>query len=202
MYKNSFQNQYDNSKLNPYRAKNMIVHKTEAITPQPELPITETPAENQEQPFELSPESPAIQSPITVEETTTIQPTVGSVSVGVFTALGALPVKDAIVTIYLVDQNGEEVVFYYRTTDESGRIPDTNLAVFYDPSNPYVSPEFYFTTYNMRVQAINYYTQNILDFRVFPGVKTNLRVNLLPVIQGEDQETAPEQTIVIPPTIM
>lgn len=193
MYKNSFQNENNNYKLNPYRAKNMFIKKAEVTPTQPT--VDNLP---QEIPAEQTPETPAVVLPITNEVELTIQPSYGYVAAGVFTALGALPVKDAVVSVYLFDENGEEVNLYYRVTDESGRVPDMQLAVFYDPTNPLVSPEFYFTTYNMRVQAFNYYTQNILDIRVFPGVKTNLRVNLIPVIQGENQETAPEKTLVIP----
>ncbi|MDF2676993.1 MAG: hypothetical protein K0Q97_1307 [Bacillota bacterium] len=195
MYKNSFQNENDNYKLNPYRAKNMIIKKAEVTPSQPAVDTLP-----QEIPAEQTPETPAVDVPESNEIEITIQPSYGSASVGVFTALGALPVKDAVVTIYLLDENAEEVDLYFRVTDESGRVEDMQLAVFYDPTNPLVSPEFYFTTYNMRIQAFNYYTQNILDFRVFPGVKTNLRINLIPVIQGENQETAPEQTIIIPPS--
>lgn len=118
----------------------------------------------------------------------TSQPTIGFLALGVFTALGALPVKNASVTVYSLNENGEESVIHHRITDDSGRIPDMDLNVFYDPQNPFVSQEFYFTTYNLRVQAQNYYPQNIQNFRVFPGVKTNLKINLIPLIKGNGSE--------------
>ncbi len=126
----------------------------------------------------------------------TSQPTIGFLAVGVFTALGALPVKNASVTVYSLNENIEEIVIHHRITDESGRVPDMDLNVFYDPKNPFVSQEFYFTTYNLRVQAQNYYSQNIQNFRVFPGVKTNLKINLIPLIEGDEYQ----ENIVIPPS--
>jgi 5-hydroxyisourate hydrolase-like protein (transthyretin family) len=124
------------------------------------------------------------------------QPTIGFLAVGVFTALGALPVKNASITVYSINENKEENVIHHRITDDSGRIPDMELNVFYDPQNPFVSKEFYFSTYNLRVQAQNYYPQNIQNFRVFPGVKTNLKINLIPLIQGYESQ----ENIVIPPS--
>lgn len=117
------------------------------------------------------------------------QPQTGFLAVGVFTALGALPVKDSEITVYKLNSIGEERVFYRGLTDENGRVPDIELNVVYDPSNPAMSQEFYFDTYNLRVEAANYYIQTINNFRVFPGIKTNLRINLVPLIQNYKWET-------------
>jgi len=129
---------------------------------------------------------------------TTPPTTTGHLAVGVFTALGALPVKDALVTVYIMNENEEEQNLYVRTTDENGKVPDMELGVFYDPNNPLMSPDFYFTTYNLRVQAINYYTENIYDFRIFPDVKSTLNVNLVPVKLTDNPAAPPERTITIP----
>lgn len=124
--------------------------------------------------------------------------TTGQLAVSIYTALGALPVEDALVTVYVMDENGEEQNLYVRTTDENGKVSDMVLGVFYDPNNPLMSQDFYFTTYNLRVQAINYYTENIFDFRIYPDVKSTLRVNLVPVKLTDDPKAPPERTIVIP----
>lgn len=126
--------------------------------------------------------------------------TTGLLSVSVNTALGALPVQDALVTVYIFDENDEEQTLYLRTTDENGKVEDMTLGVFYDPTNPLVNEDFYFTTYNLRVQAINYYTENIYEFRIFPNVKSTLRVNLIPVMLTEDPQSPPERRIIIPPS--
>jgi len=123
----------------------------------------------------------------------------GKISVGVYTASRALPVKDAVVTIYSLDENGNEQVLSHQVTDLNGRIPDITASVVYDPDNPLESKEFYFSTYNLRVQAFNYYTQNVLDIRVFPDTITRFNVDLIPVAAGTTGKT-PEQTFVIPPS--
>ncbi|MFA9424056.1 MAG: hypothetical protein ACERLG_10790 [Sedimentibacter sp.] len=120
----------------------------------------------------------------------------GYINVGVYTALGALPVKDAVVTIYYLDGE-DEIVLYLVATDESGRVPEMEVPVFYDENNPLQNTDFYFTTYNMRIQAIGYYTVNVLDLRVFPNTATNYRVVLIPVMEDGTEEK-PSKVIIIP----
>jgi hypothetical protein len=52
-------------------------------------------------------------------------------------------------------------------------------------------------TYNLRIQAIGYYTQNIIDVRVFPDTTTNFNINLIPVRQGGDEDEG-QRTLIIP----
>lgn len=131
------------------------------------------------------------------EDTTEIR--TGYLSVGVYTASRALPVQDAVVTVYRLDENRNENVLAHYVTDRNGRIPDIPLPAVYDTDDPLESRDFYFSTYNFRVQAFNYYTQNFLDIRIFPDTTTRFNVDLIPVAAGTTGEV-PEQTIVIPPS--
>lgn len=123
----------------------------------------------------------------------------GALSIGVYTASRALPVQDAVVTVYILDENRNENILAHYVTDRNGRIPDISLPSVYDPESPLESRDFYFSTYNFRVQAINYYTQNFLDIRIFPDTTTRFNVDLIPVAAGTTGEV-PEQTVVIPPS--
>lgn len=163
-------------KFMPYMAHNIKVRNLEVNT-EPELPIDTKVNENLYEDI--------------IEST-------GYINVGVYTALGALPVKDAVVTIYALDGD-EEIALYILGTDISGRVPRMEVPVFYDETNPLQSPDFYFTTYNMRVQAIGYYNVNVIDLRVFPNTATNYSVVLIPVMEGGTEEES-NQTIVIPET--
>lgn len=122
----------------------------------------------------------------------------GAISVGVFTASRALPVQDAVVTVYHIGNGEEEHVLAHLVTDRNGRIPNVEVPVVYNPADPLESSEYYFSNYNIRVQAINYYTQNILGIRVFPGTTTRFNIDLIPVAAGTTGEEH-EQTVVIPP---
>lgn len=158
----------------PYVARNKIVRKAEVP---PELPLLNEVQLNEED---------------SSQET-------GFVNVRINTALGALPIKDAVVTLYVTDQDGNEEALYHLVTDISGKVPKMELPVVYTPQDPLESRKYYFSTYNLRVQAIGYYTQNILDIRVFPDTATNFNITLIPVRQGGDEDE-PGRTIVIPPS--
>lgn len=169
----------------PYRARNMISigdnqDSIEAFAQQIQ-PTEETPVE------------------VTPIDEELLQGETGYISVGVFTALGALPVPNAVVTIYTNDEEGNEIVLSHQVTDANGRVPDVELPVIYNRFDSLESSEYFFSTYNLRIEAQNYYTVNILDSRVFPGTKTNFRVDMIPIAAGETEE-APEQTFVIPPS--
>jgi len=171
---------YDNNqqykRTKPYKVQNMIIKKMETETNPPTVSQPENNSNNlQEDKVDL-----------------------GYINVGVYTALGALPVKDAVVTVYHTNSEGEEDAIYHVVSDVNGRVPKMEVPVVYTQDDPIGSSEFYYSTYNMRVQAIGYYTVNVIDLRVFPDVATNYKVVLIPVMDGATEDE-PGQTIVIPP---
>lgn len=108
----------------------------------------------------------------------------GVIEVRVFTALGALPVKDAIVTVYTYERESIESDFKKVTTNVNGIAPPIELPVTYEIENPSVSPEYYFTHYNLRIEALGYYSIHIVNIHVFPETKILFNVNLTPVARG------------------
>ena len=126
------------------------------------------------------------------------QESVGYLSVSTFTASGALPVPDALITIYTFDERGQEIEIGLYTTDANGQIPLITLPVEYNRLDPFESSKFYFSTYNLRAQAINYYTINIIDLRIFPETTTYFTLDMIPAPVGPTE--GPEMTIVIPPS--
>lgn len=169
-----------NKNIKPYKARNMMLKKLE-IQPTPTTPndIQQSqPSDNQGTEFQPSSEE------------------IGYINVGVYTASGALPVKDAVVTLYHTYNDSEEHVLYHMVTDESGRVPTMEVPIEY--SGVGQQTEYSYSTYNLRVQAIGYYTVNVLDIQVFPNIATNFRLNLIPTAQGSP-ENIPGHTIVIPP---
>lgn len=134
------------------------------------------------------PESPSIKnsSKVFLSETNLQPPDdeSGFLSVGVYTALGALPVPNAVVTIYVINEDGEEEALYQLITDVNGRVPNIELPVVYDPTSLPANAKYYYTNYNMRVQAENYNTFNVRAIRIFPGITTDYNINLVPVVPG------------------
>jgi len=170
-----YNNKQQYSSTKPYKAHNMMVKKMETVT-----------------------EPPAVIQPENNNDLQDNKGEVGYINVAVYTALGALPVKDAVVTVYLTSTEGEEQALYHVVTNASGRAPKMEVPVIYEQDNPLESSEFYFSTYNMLVQAIGYYTVNVIDLRVFPNVATNYKVVLIPVMEGGTEDES-GQVIVIPP---
>ena len=103
----------------PYVARNKIVKKAELPA---ELPLL-----NEEQ--------------LTEEDSVET----GFVNVSVNTALGALPIRDAVVTLFVTDQEGNEEALYHLVTDISGKVPRMTLPVMYTPKDPLESREYYFS---------------------------------------------------------
>lgn len=170
---------HQNKDIRPYRARNMII-KTMEVQPAPTSP------EHISQPQQSRQETEA---PPSTDE-------VGYINVGVYTASGALPVKDAVVTLYHTYNVNEEHVLYHLMTDESGRVPTMEVPIEYRGVGQQTS--FEYSTYNLRIQAIGYYLVNILDLQVFPNIATNFRINLIPAAQGTPEDV-PGSTIVVPP---
>jgi 5-hydroxyisourate hydrolase-like protein (transthyretin family) len=171
---------FNNRNIKPYKARNMMLKKLE-VQPAPSAPEDvqqSQPSNNQGTELQPSPEE------------------IGYINVGVYTASGALPVKDAVVTLYHTYNDSEEHVLFHQVTDESGRVPTMYVPVEY--SGVGQQTEYDYSTYNLRVQAIGYYTSNVMDLQVFPNIGTNFRLNLIPTAQGAP-ESIPGNTIVIPP---
>lgn len=169
---------YKLKNIKPYMARNMIIKKSEVNS---EISATDQLPESQPETDQVTDQQPSTE--------------VGYIDVGVFTASGALPVPNAVVTVYHTYENDEEHVLYHLITDESGRVATMEVPVEYQ--GPGQQLEYYYSTYNMRVQAPGYYTHNILDIQVYPNISTNFRINLIPAAQG-DTTVSPGQTVVIP----
>lgn len=182
-------NPFNNNRL--YKGQNVFSQEIQEAP----APIEQPPAPEQDLPPGDVPAAPA--EPGTIPEE--VPEEVGYISVGVFTASGALPVEDAVVTVYVRDESGVEEVLSHLVTDANGQVPIIELPVIYDRLNPFESYEYYFATYNLRVQAINYYTFNIQDVRIFPETTTNYMVELIPVAAGSGG-IGPNLNFEIPPS--
>lgn len=192
--KNEFKKSPKSNK--PYRAYNMLVRESEVKKPFGTYNVF-----SRQIPAEVAPieEVPTHEIPLQ-EYLEKYTGETGFISTSTFTALGALPVADAIITIYFIDENDEEIVLYRLVSDGNGKVSNAELPVVYNRFNPLESSEYYFSNYNLRVQTLNYYTVNILNFRIFPNTKTSFKIDLIPVMAGDTSEAGPSQTFIIPPS--
>lgn len=116
----------------------------------------------------------------------------GYVNVSAFTALGALPIKDAKVSIYTWNEQEEEKLVRSVMTDENGKAPIIELPVLLNQGS--TSPEGR-TEYHLVVDADGYHTVIIINVEVYPGITNQFSVNLEPIPRGGQRG---DQTINIP----
>lgn len=128
-------------------------------------------------------------------------PGYGYLSIYVVSKNGAVPIKGALVTIYHIHEDGREHVHFHLVTDENGRVPDMKLPVRFSEMNSITNFLYHYSTYSVRVTANNYFTENIIDFQIFPGIETDLSIEMQPVTASR-VDKVPEETIVIPPRPM
>jgi hypothetical protein len=118
----------------------------------------------------------------------------GYVELFVFTERGQFPVPGALVTIYARQQDGDVPI--KRLTTQSYPV-----TIILPVANPFGSlirgPEYYFTTYNMTIEAEGFSIVRVLNLRIFPRITENFDINLYQIPEGST--LIPEKIIDIPP---
>ena len=121
----------------------------------------------------------------------------GSLIVSVTTALGAVPLPNALVTVYAQNE-GNPVLYRTVCTDSSGRspimeLPAPALADSLKPDQPL--PYF---DYSVKVNLPNYQSVEVRDISIFPGIISTLPVSLSP--EASSQE--PTRVNILPQEIL
>lgn len=116
----------------------------------------------------------------------------GYIDVNVSTGLGALPISNANVSVYIWNEQEGETLIRSMTTDESGKAPRIELPVLLSDIN---STEEGRTQYHLVIQAPNYHTVIIINVEIYPDITNQFQVNLTPATPGE---TVRDRLIEIP----
>lgn len=135
--------------------------------------------------------TPYIAKNMIVKKTETTGET-GYVNVNVFTALGALPVNNAKVSIYTWNEEEGETLIKSVTTNESGNAPVIELPVLLEQGMSSTEGR---TEYHLAVEAEGYHTVIIINVEVYPDVRNQFNVNLTPIPRGEESR---DETVNIP----
>lgn len=90
------------------------------------------------------------------------------------------PIENALVTVYIMDRFSGEAPVQFATTNANGDTAKLTVPTGYILSN-IIGKDFYFTSYNIRVDALGYYSSQINNIRFYPGVTTTFNITLHPI---------------------
>ncbi len=102
----------------------------------------------------------------------------GNVDVSVFTALGALPIKNASVSIYMWNEENERTLIRQVKTNDSGKAPTINLPVLNNMETPTENGS---SEYHLVIESPGYHTIIVIDVEIYPDIATQFNINLTPV---------------------
>lgn len=105
----------------------------------------------------------------------------GYLVVAVSTAKTAIPLENALVTVYSILNNGDSELIYTVRTNRSGQtsalpLPAPPIGNSLTPGNP-----FPYSKYSVRVDYDGFYPISLSDITVFPDIVATLPVYLVPL---------------------
>lgn len=106
----------------------------------------------------------------------------GSMIISVYTAGGALPISNALVTVTGTEKENSGVISVLYT-DQSGNTPKITLPA--PPAKESESPGIKkpYATYNVDVDKDGFYPKRFLNVPIFSGVTSVQPVNLIPLTE-------------------
>ncbi|MBP1927100.1 hypothetical protein J2Z76_002973 [Sedimentibacter acidaminivorans] len=91
-----------------------------------------------------------------------------------------VPMENAVVTILILDRFTGEAPIQFGLTDAEGKSPHFSVPTTYVISN-LTGQNINFTTYNVRVEYVGYYSAQTNNVRFYPGITTILTYPMNPI---------------------
>lgn len=104
----------------------------------------------------------------------------GFIDVRVVENLGDAPVEGVKVTLYSKENNRNVALMDY-VTDKNGKIELIKVPVAFDRDNPSMDSEYYYTSYDLRIEKEGYFSVRVLNIQVFPDTTVNFDINITEV---------------------
>lgn len=106
---------------------------------------------------------------------------IGYLVVSVSTARTAIPIENALVTVYSISETGENQLIYNVRTNRSGQTASLPLPA--PPIGNSLSPNqpFPYARYTVRVDYDGFYPVTSNDLTIFPNIVATLPVYLVPL---------------------
>lgn len=119
---------------------------------------------------------------------------VGYIELYVTKNLGKEVATDAVVTIYAVQGDLDQVPVKRLIITQNPTVIELPMA--HNLGTLIKGPEYYFTTYNLTIESEGYYKITTLNIRLFPKIKSSFFYNLNIILQGDPNS---DEIINIPP---
>jgi hypothetical protein len=121
----------------------------------------------------------------------------GFIRLNIYDQIEERPISNATITIYVTDGANRDIpIMYLITTLNPVRI---ELPMANELGTKIVGPEYSFSTYNIRVDAFGYISNNVFNVRLFPNTTTNYEIAMIPVSRIQEQPVKIEERIDLPP---
>jgi hypothetical protein len=106
------------------------------------------------------------------------------------------PIANATITIYVTDGINRDIPLIYLVT--SLNPVKITLPMASKLGTKILGPEYFFSTYNLRVEAFNYFSSNVYNIRLFPNITSTYEVILNPTSQIQPPPVKIEKRITEP----
>lgn len=107
------------------------------------------------------------------------------------------PISNATIIIYVTDGSLRDIpIMHLITSLNPIRI---ELPMAYELGTQLTGPEYNFSTYNLRVDAYGYFSNNVYNIRLFPNVTSELEISLIPISLIQKEPVKIEERLDIPP---
>lgn len=121
----------------------------------------------------------------------------GFVRLNIYDQIERRPISNATITIYVTDGVNRDIpIMHLITTLNPVRI---ELPMANELGTTIIGPEYSFSTYNIRIDAFSYISNNVLNVRLFPNTTTNYEIAMIPVSHIQEQPVKIEERIDLPP---
>ncbi len=119
----------------------------------------------------------------------------GALVISVFSAGGAIPINDALVTVRSSDKESSGVLAVM-VTDNSGKTQKIMLPT--PPASESESPGINkpYATYNVDVDKAGFFPASFINVPVFAGTTSIQPVNLIPLTEYSGDSLAPDSSII------
>lgn len=129
---------------------------------------------------------------LNIGNTDAITNNTGFMRINIVNQIDKTPVNNATITIYVTDGSNRDIpIMHIITRLNPVRI---ELPMANELGTKIVGPEYSFSTYDLRVDAFGYLSNNIYNIRLFPNTTSDFEIEMMSIEQLSPQAPIEERT--------